>query len=114
MPEIHELSPPKTWWAAVWRGLVVDETGKHHRTMKGALWLFVYLNLHADRKTGTLFRRTKTIAQDMCLSPRTVRKYLATLRDAHYIVVVQTGRALRIKIEKWKPVHSSVRHDSAH
>lgn len=95
---------PKNWWAPVWRGLVVDATARHYRNIDGAIWLFIYLIVHADRKTGYLIRRQQTIAEDMGVSPDTVRKWLGRLRQAGYVKTVHTGRALKIYVQRWKPL----------
>jgi hypothetical protein len=94
----------KTWWGAVWRGLVVDGEAKHYRAMRGALWLFVYLVVHADRREGVLYRKYKTIARDMGVSPHTVRGWMGVLRGRGYITATKTGRGLLIHIRKWRPL----------
>lgn len=95
------------WWGPVWRGLFVDPTGKHYRAMGRALWLYGYLIVHADRRTGTLFRKVTTIASDMKVSARTIQAWLTLLRQHGYITTKSTGRALEIKIEKWKPIQKT-------
>ena len=91
----------KTWWGPVWRGLVVDEQGKHYRIGQ-AIWLFLYLIIHADRKIGTLIRRYSTIATDMKRPERTIRRWMLTLRRYGYVEVRRTGRAQVIHISKWR------------
>lgn len=101
------------WWGPVWRGLFVDPEGKHYRAMGRSLWLFCYLIVHANRKTGTLYRTVSTVQHDMQVSTRTVHVWLALLRQHGYIKTKTTGRALVIKIEKWRPIikgASQVRH----
>lgn len=102
----HDNTRPKTktWWAPVWRGLVVDARGRHYRSINGALWLFIYLIIHADRKTGYLIRRQRTIAEDMGVGVDTVRKWLKRLHAADYVKTIQTGRAMKICVRKWKPL----------
>jgi hypothetical protein len=92
------------WWGPVWRGLFVDPTGKHYRTIGRALWLYGYLIVHADRRTGTLYRKVATIASDMQVPTRTIQAWLTLLRQRGYIQTKQTGRALVIGIKKWRPV----------
>jgi hypothetical protein len=100
---------PSVWWGPVWRGLFVDPAGKHYRVMEKALWLYGYLIVHADRKTGTLYRRVSTIALDMQVSERTVQAWLSLLRRHGYIRARTTGRALSIGIEKWRPIVKGAR-----
>jgi len=92
----------KRWWRAVWRGLVVDAEANHYRAIGPALWLFIYLIIHADPKSGTLNRKYQTIAGEMGISPRTVRMWLARLARQSYVSVTQTGRSQIIHINKWK------------
>jgi hypothetical protein len=100
-----DYSPrPSAWWGPIWRGLFVDPAGKHYRAMGRALWLYGYLIIHANRGSGILYRRVRTIADDMQVSERTIQAWLALLRRHCYISTKTTGRALSIKIEKWRPL----------
>ena len=93
------------WWTPLWRGLVIDETAKHYRAMGGnSVWLYLYLLVFANRQTGALFRRISTIAKDMGLNPRTISRWMHTLKTNGYIETCQTGRSLQISITKWKPI----------
>jgi hypothetical protein len=96
------LSGHSDWWGPIWRGLFVDPTGKHYRLMGKALWLYGYLIIHANRKTGILYRKVETICNDMHVSKRTIQMWLFLLRGNNYIETRTTGRALEIKIKKWK------------
>ncbi|HEX8459223.1 MAG TPA: hypothetical protein VF656_18160 [Pyrinomonadaceae bacterium] len=100
---------PKTWWGAIWRGLVVDEEAKHYRNMKSAVWLFIYLLVHADRSSGKLQRKYATIARDMQVSEGTIRSWMQRLRHHHYIHVTSSGRGLLIHIRLWKTFTPSAR-----
>jgi tRNA G26 N,N-dimethylase Trm1 len=103
------IRPAKSWWGPIWRGLLVEETAKHYKAMGRAVWLYMYLIVHADRQTGTLFRQLPTISKDMGLKVRTIRQWLAVLRKHGYINTVSTGRALKITIEKWRPIGKSIK-----
>ena len=92
----------KTWWAPVWRGLVVDPEGKHYRRLKGALWLLLYLILHADRRTGVVQVKLQTVAHMTGISRRTLQWWLYRLRVGGYVSVEGTGRAVRVGIRRWK------------
>lgn len=95
---------PKNWWAPVWKGLVADQEAKHYRGMKNALWLFLYLVLHADRRSGKLKRKCRTISQDMGINSKTIHRWLKVLRDKKYVKTRNTGRCLEIEISKWRPL----------
>jgi hypothetical protein len=70
--------------------------------MKNAIWLFLYLLLHADRRSGGLFRKIKTISLDTGIKERTIREWLENLRDQDYIETRNKGHCLSIVIKKWK------------
>ena len=96
------------WWTPVWRGLPVEPTGKHYHLMRNALWLYLYLLVYANRRTGTLFRRNSTISRDMGVNSRTISRWMNTLRKGGYIETRRrAGRALDISITKWKPIKKS-------
>jgi DNA replication protein DnaD len=96
----------KTWWAGIWRGLVVDSKAKHYKAMRSALWLLVYFIIHADRRTGRLFRKLETIARDMGVKPRTIRYWLATLCGRGYVKIesAKGSSTISIQIQKWRPL----------
>lgn len=94
--------PVKTWWAPIWRGLVADPEGKHVRRLDGTIWLLLYLILHAERRTGTVRCRLKTIAVSMGMPLRTVQRWLRRLRAGGYVTVRETGRVAQIGILRWK------------
>ena len=98
------LSPPSTLWIHIWSGLVRDPSGKHRGAMGKALWLYLYLLVVANWKTGVLFRRVSTIAAEMGSNGRTVSRWLSKLRKHGYVESKPTGRALTISISKWRPI----------
>jgi hypothetical protein len=106
MPYESSGTSPKSWWAPLWRGLVADSTAKHYRSMKSAIWLFLYFVVHADRKTGKLLRRYNTIVKETGLARRTIRHWLLILKRNGYVVVEHSGRSLAITVQvrKWKPL----------
>jgi hypothetical protein len=92
----------KQWWAPVWKGLVMDEEAKHYRMMKSAVWLYLYLLLGANRRTGILMRKLGTVTRDMGVTRDTAQRWLKVLRRAGYIETVNTGRSLTIRVTRWK------------
>lgn len=95
-------SSEKTWWAPVWRGLVVDPEAKHYRRLKGALWLLLFLILHADRASGTFYWRAATVARLTKIPERTLQRWLGTLKRRGYVTVDEAGSIARTRILKWK------------
>lgn len=94
----------KNWWTPIWSGLVTDETGKHQKAMRQAIWLYLFLLTAANRRNGILFRRISTVARETGFNRRSVERWLRTLRDKGYIETRSTGHALHISITKWKPI----------
>jgi hypothetical protein len=94
----------KQWWAPVWKGLVMDPEAKHYQAMKNAVWLYLYLLLNANRKTGILMRKIKTVSNDMGVTRDTALRWLGILRSAGYITTVNTGRSLTIQVTRWKSI----------
>ena len=95
-----------TWWAPLWRGLVVPQGYKHYKAMGSALLPFSYLLLHADRKTGRLIRKLETISKEMGINQRTIHYWLGRLRKHGYINTKHIGRSSEIFIQKWKPLQA--------
>ncbi|WAC07987.1 MAG: hypothetical protein OS130_01950 [Thermodesulfobacteriota bacterium] len=81
---------------------MVDQEAKHYRRMKNAIWLFLYLLLHASREDGHLLRKIKTLSRDMCLRRGMILRWLSLLKKHDYISTKNTGRYLSIQIKKWK------------
>jgi hypothetical protein len=94
----------KDWWAPVWKGLVMDTDAVHFQTMGNAIWLFLYFLVNANRSTGVLMRRTRTISLDMGLPRSTTFRWLKILREGGYIETFSSGHSLTIEISKWRPV----------
>ena len=92
----------KSWWAPVYRGLVCDPKATHYQKMRGALWLYLFLVVHANRQTGHLVRKIRTICNETGLTRRTVLRWLRRLRTEGYITTQNTGRCLEIQVCKWK------------
>lgn len=94
----------RMWWTHVWSGLVRDPTGKHYKKLKSSVWLYLYLLLGANWRTGKLFRRVGTISKDMAIPDRTITRWLKILRDGGYIESTTKSRVLQISITKWRSV----------
>lgn len=94
----------REWWTPIWTGLVIDQEATHLKKMRMAIWLFLYFLLTADRHTGILFRKVKTISRDTGINPRTLRYWLGLLRQQGYITTRRTGHSLMIQTHKWKGV----------
>ncbi|HZS45853.1 MAG TPA: helix-turn-helix domain-containing protein [Blastocatellia bacterium] len=106
-------APRTSWWAAVWRGLVFDKEAKHYRRIRTALWLYLYLLLHANWETGRLFRKYSTIAADMGISERTIRNWMMQLKSNRYVDIETTGRSVVIHIRKYKAWGSTQADDKS-
>lgn len=99
---MEDSQTQKQWWAPVWKGLVMDREAKHYRAMKNAIWLYLYLLLNANRRTGVLMRKTETVRKDMGMTRDTMLRWLNILRSGGYIETINTGRSLTIQVTRWK------------
>ena len=99
----------KNWWTPLWTGLVSDRAGKHRRAMGASLWLYLYLLAHANRKTGVVRKKQRTMSSDTGLPVRTVQRHLKRLASGGYIAVLDSGHEPRIRIEKYKLFYHSPR-----
>lgn len=97
----------RIWWAPVYRGLVVDSRAQHYRALHTAVWLFLYLIIHANRSTGKSFRAVSTIAEDMGVSKATIKRWLRSLTRNGYVNYLRKGNVLQFEILKWKPLRQS-------
>lgn len=102
------MTNQKKWWAPVWTGLVIDPEAKHCRKMGKAIWLFLYLLLYADKRTGSLTAKIKTISSETGISRNTIIRWLNILREQGYIATQRTGRGLFIQIRQWEKLTSDV------
>lgn len=80
----------------------MDPEAKHYRTMKNAVWLYLYFLVNANRKSGILMRKIGTVSNDMGVTRDTVLRWLHVLRSAGYVETVNTGRSLTIQVTRWK------------
>ena len=99
------------WWAPVWKGLCLDEDGRHYRRIKSAVWLLLYFFLCADRKTGSLKRKFSTISRETGVKTRTIRTWLNILRKGGYVRTESSGRCLTVVINKWKTLPNGHSYD---
>jgi hypothetical protein len=94
----------RSWWAPIWRGLVVDPEAKHYRRMGVAIWLYLYLVIHADRATGRLPLKLATVARQTAIPRRSLERWLWCLREKDYVRVEHTGRRISGVILRWKSI----------
>lgn len=88
----------------MWNGLIMDQDAAHFKKMGNALWLYFYLVINANRSTGMLVRKVKTISADTGIGRRKIFDWLGILRSGGYILTKNSGRCLAITINKWKPL----------
>lgn len=94
----------KSWWVHLLSGLIIDEDAKHQKGMMQAIWLYLYLLIVANRKTGISYRKISTIEKETGFSFRSIQRWLKILRDNGYIKTKNDGRSLTISIIKWKSI----------
>ena len=70
--------------------------------MGPAIWIYLYLLIYADRKTGVVHRTQESMHQDTGYSIRAIQSHLRRLKKYGYIATGRTGRYLKITVSKWK------------
>jgi len=90
------------WWTPVWRGLVADPESKHRQAMGSSIWLYLYLLMYANRKTGLARRRLSQIRDDTGYPVRTIQRHLKHLAEQRYISFNRSDHYLHVQIKKWK------------
>jgi len=106
------MANQKNLWVPVWTDLIMNREARHYRKMGKAIWLFLYLFLNADQRSGLLATKIKTISSEMGIKPDTIARWLNILREEGYIATQNTGRGLLIQIKEWKDTSSDVEKSS--
>lgn len=89
-------------WYPQFTGLIRDPQGKHYKKMGMAKWLFDYFCAQADRETGEWTGSLNKIADETGIPLWSVKRYLTVLKKGNYIETMRAGRAMRVKIKKFK------------
>ncbi len=101
------------WWAPLWKGLVWDEQAKHYQKMKSAIWLFLYFILCADRRTGSVARKIRTISSHTGFGKEKILRWMNLLRKNGYIETENNGRCLLIQIKNWRRFSTGYKNDTS-
>ena len=88
----------------MWSGLGIDPDGKHSKQMKTAVWLFLYLIMVADPRTGVVSRSYYEMSRETGRKKKTVKKWMAVLKKKGYVITGRRGEELFIRIRKWKSI----------
>ncbi len=94
--------PRNNWWGVLWPGLVLDEEAKHVRRLGMAVWLLLYLIVHANRRTGVVLSYRTTIARRMGVPLRTVQRWLFRLEREGYAALSSGARGPCIRVLRWR------------
>ncbi|MCK4351823.1 hypothetical protein KAW65_00255 [candidate division WOR-3 bacterium] len=84
------------------RGLVADKDAKHYYRVKNAIWLYLYLVLSANSKTGKLLSRLDFIASQMGICKDTLQTWLGHLKKWGYVTTQKQGESIVFKLSRWK------------
>ena len=91
-------------FAPVLRGLVVDENARHFRRMKNAIWLFLYLIVNVNKRTGKLDSKIAIISAETGIKEEILRNWLGHLKKHNYVSTQRQKDSLIITISKWRTV----------
>jgi hypothetical protein len=84
--------------------IVAEPQAKHYRRMRNAVWLYLYLMICANPKTGKLTACVSDIAESMGHSEATISSWLGHLRKWHYVSLEKQKKSLYLKINQWKDI----------
>ena len=91
-------------FAPVLRGLVVDDNARHFKRMKNAIWLFLYLIVSVNKRTGKLDSQIATISAETGIKEEIIRNWLGHLKKHNYVSTQKQKDNLIITISKWRTV----------
>lgn len=84
------------------RGLVADPDAKHYFRMKNAIWLYLYLALSVNPRTGKLLSKLDFISSQMGIAKETLQTWLGHLKRWGYVSVEKQGESLLFKLSRWR------------
>lgn len=98
------LSKNEKLFGPLFREIVADPQARHYRRMRNAIWLYLYLLIHANPKTGKITTCVSDIAESMGQSEATIGSWLGHLRKWHYVSLEKRKQSLNLKINQWKVI----------
>lgn len=95
-------------WGPVLRGLIIDPQAKHFLRMKQAIWLYLYLIVAANQKTGKLISSLSAISSENGIREETLQSWLGHLKKHGYVVIEKQGDLILFRLTKWSMVSKLV------
>jgi len=92
--------------------LVANSTGKHFRSMRSAIWLYLFLLSAVGKESGERLLDPAQVGEAMGISEATVRSWLGHLRKAGYVALQREGRFVWVRVLKWRQRSSDSETDS--
>ena len=94
----------RKYWNPVFRGLTHDPDGRHYFRMKHAVWLYLYLLIEANYRTGRVVTSIEKIRQDTGIETNLLCSFLGHLKQWNYVSTEKQNGHILFKISKWKTV----------
>jgi len=91
----------------VLRSRLIGNDDRNYQKMRQTIWLYLYLVLQLNPRTGRLVTKVSTISQDMGIKEETIRSWLGHLRRKGYVWVKRQGDYLMISVTGLKPIPES-------
>lgn len=88
----------------VLRSRLIGNDGRSYQRMRQTIWLYLYLILQLNPRTGRLLTKVSTISQDMGIKQETIRSWLGHLRRKGYVSVKRQGGYWLITVTGLKPI----------
>lgn len=94
----------RKYWNPIVRGLTHDSDGKHYYRLKHAIWLYLYLLIEANHRTGRVLTTLEKISSDMGLDIQLLITFLGHLKRWNYVSTQKESGQILFKIAKWKSI----------
>jgi len=88
----------------VLRSRLIGSDGRNYKRMRQTIWLYLYLILQLNPRTGRSVTKVSTISRDMGIKQETIRSWLGHLRRKAYVSVKRQGDYLMIGLTGLKPI----------
>lgn len=86
------------------RSRLIGNDGRNYQRMRQTIWLYLYLVLQLNPKTGRLVTEVSTISQDMGIREETIRSWLGHLKKQGYVSAKRQGDYWLIRVTGLRPI----------
>ena len=100
----HAILARRDWWRPIWRSQLFDSGADHREKLGSAIWLYLFLLIHVDYRTGIITRSLGQLATELCAPKKTTRDWLTRLRKMSYVSAKREGTLFHIRVIHFRMV----------